>query len=120
LVKIKYMEEHKSNLLGSLFETAGDYAETRINLFKLKAVDKSSEVVASFAAFIIIAIVVTSGTFILTVGLCLWLGSILGHIWYGFFIVGCFYMLIAVLLFVFKNRWLKGPVNDVIVKKIFN
>ncbi len=112
--------EKQPNALGSLFESAGDYLETRVDLLKLKTVDKSSDVISTVVSSMVITLVITFGIFILNIGISIWLGAVLGQIWYGFFIVGGFYLLLAALLFIFKDKWLKGPVNDIIVKKILN
>lgn len=112
--------EDQPNAIGSLFETAGDYLETRVDLLKLKTVDKSSDVISSVVSNIVIMLIISFGVFILNIGISIWLGTVLGEIWYGFFIVGGFYVLLAVILFIFRNKWLKGPVNDLIVKKMLN
>jgi phosphoglycerol transferase MdoB-like AlkP superfamily enzyme len=112
--------ENQPNAIGSLFETAGDYLETRVDLLKLKAVDKSSDIASSIVSRIVICLIITFGIFILNIGLSIWLGTVLGEVWYGFFAVGGFYILLAVVLVIFRNKWLKGPLNDLIVKKLLN
>lgn len=113
------MENHP-NAIGSLFETAGDYLETRVDLLKLKAVDKSSDIVSSIVSRLVIVVIFTFGFFILNIGLSILLGAAMGKIWYGFFAVGVFYLLLAVLLIIFKGKWIKDPVNDLMVKKMLN
>lgn len=112
--------ENQPNTISSLFETAGDYIETRIDLFKLKAVDKSSDIVASVVAGLVVTLFIVFGFIIINIGLCIWLGSLLGQAWYGYFAVGGFYLLIAVLIVLFKNKWIKQPVSDIVIKKILN
>lgn len=117
--KINYME-NQPNAIGSLFENAGNYLETRVDLFKLKAIDKSSDIVSSIVSKVVICLITVFGFFIVNIGLSFWLGTLLGQTWYGFFSVGGFYLLLAALLFIFKGRWIKDPVNDLIVKKMLN
>ena len=112
--------ENKPNVIGSLFESAGDYLETRIDLLKLKTVDKSSDVISSLVSNFAILLIITFAIFILNIGLSFWLGSLLGETWYGFFAVGGFYAVLAIVLIIFKKKWLKGPLTDVIVKKMLN
>jgi len=112
--------ENEPNAIGSLFETAGDYLETRIDLLKLKTVDKSSDVISSLVSNFAILLIITFAIFILNIGLSFWLGSLLGETWYGFFAVGGFYAVLAIVLIIFKKKWLKGPLNDVIVNKMLN
>ena len=113
------MENHP-NAIGSLFETAGDYLETRVDLLKLKAVDKSSDIVSSIVSRLVIVVIFTFGFFILNIGLSIWIGTATGEVWYGFIIVAGFYILLGVLLIIFKGKWLKDPVNNILVKKMLN
>jgi hypothetical protein len=112
--------ENQPNSIVALFETAGDYVENRINLFKLKTVDKSADIIASLSAWLIIALFIIFGFVIINLGLCIWLGSVLGASWYGFFVMGGFYLLLGVLILAFKNKWIKEPVGDLIIKKLLN
>jgi hypothetical protein len=112
--------ENQPNSIGALFETAGDYVEARIDLFKLKTVDKSADIIGSLVAALIIALFVIFGFIVINLGLCLWLGWIMGATWYGFFVVGGFYCLLGALLLAFKNKWIKEPIGDLIIKKILN
>ena len=50
--------EDKATLIESLFEKAEEYAKTNFDLFKLKAIDKSADVVSSIVAKLAIIIVV--------------------------------------------------------------
>ena len=87
----------------SLFEKAGDYVETRLDLFKLRAVDKSSDIISSLITTIIIALVSSIVFLILNIGIALWLGSLLGKIYYGFFIVAGFYAIIGLIIYSVKS-----------------
>ena len=112
--------DSKPNAIGSLFESAGNYLETRIDLLKLKAVSKSSEIVSSIVSGVVVFILIIFAFVILNIGLCIWLGAVLGETWYGFFTVGGFYLLLAVLLIIFKGKWIKAPVTDLLIKKMLN
>ena len=112
--------ENQPNAIGSLFESAGNYLETRVSLLKLKAIDKSSDIVSSIVSMLVILIILTFGFIILNIGLSVWLGAVMGKMWYGFFAVGGFYLMLAIILIIFKGKWLKTPVNDLVIKKMLN
>ena len=112
--------ENQPNSIKSLFENAGNYLKTSVDLFKLKAIDRSSDIVSSIISMVVICFITIFGFFIVNIGLAFWLGSLLGETWYGFFSLGAFYLLLATLLFIFKAKWIKDPVNDLIVKKMLN
>src|SRR5450432_4216524 len=90
---------------------AGDLAETKVELFKLKAAGKISETVSSL--FTVIAIVVLTGAAvtILSFGLAFWIGAEMGNTSYGFFIVGGFYAFIGLIVFLFRKKWIKTPLS---------
>ena len=111
--------EQKSSNLESLIEKAGDYAETRMDLFKMQFVSKSSEVVSSFATKFVIILIAFLFLSILNIGVSLWLGELTGKSYYGFFIVGGFYVFIGLILYAFRNKWLKEPLANSIIKKAF-
>lgn len=112
--------ENKPNAIGSLFENAGAYLETRLDLLKLQAVSKSTDVISSIASRIVIVILMFFGISILNIGISIWIGALVGELWWGFLIVGGFYLLLAVLFIVFKGKWIKGPLNDMLIKKMLN
>ena len=63
--------ENQPNAIGSLFENAGNYLETRVDLFKLKAIDKSSDIVSSIVSKVVICLITVFGFFIVNIGLFL-------------------------------------------------
>lgn len=102
--------------IGSLLENIQDYIETRIELLKLKAIGKVSDVVSSLVSVLLISIVLIFAVSILNIGLSIWIGHLLGGTAYGFFVVGGFYLLVAIFLIAFKSKWLKAPLADMIIK----
>jgi len=112
--------ENKANSFEALFERAGDYFETRIQLFKLKSVDKSSDAVSSFASGLAVILFISVSVIILSIGLALWIGELTGKSYYGFFIVGGFYLVSGFLVYLFRKQLLKNPVADSFINKVLN
>lgn len=104
--------------IATLFERAEDYTKTSIELFKLNAVDKSAEIVSSLFSLLVVILTVVLSIIIISIGGALWLGKLLGDSFYGFFIIGAFYLLGAILLHVFREQWLKYPVSNSIIKQM--
>jgi len=42
----------------------------------------------------------------------------MGNISYGFFMVGGFYAIVGLLMYVFRKQWIKSPVSNLIIDKI--
>lgn len=104
--------------IATLFERAEDYGKTTLNLLKLNAIDKSADVVSSLFSRLAVIMTVVFSVIIVSVGLSLWIGKLLGDTFYGFFIIGGFYALLAILLQVFRHQWLKYPVSNSIIKQM--
>jgi hypothetical protein len=109
------MEEEKSHV-EVLMEKTGDYARKKVELYKLKIVDKSADVVSTIAADITIISILILFVLIINIGLALWLGELLGKNYYGFFCVAGFYALSGVIFYTFRDKLIKHPVRNSIIK----
>ncbi len=113
-------QDTNTSSIESLFKKTGDYVETRIDLMKLQAVNKTSEVTSSLVSNIIIVMLGMMTIMLLNIGIAFYVGEVLGGVHYGFFIVAGFYLLLATLIFVFRKEWLKTPVQDKMIRKMLN
>lgn len=104
--------------IATLFERAEDYGKTTLNLLKLNAIDKSADVVSSLVSRLAVIMTVVFSVLIISIGLSLWVGKLLGDDYYGFFAVGSFYALLAIIIQVFQNQWIKYPVSNSIIKQM--
>lgn len=98
-----------------LFDKAETYAKTSLELLKLKTVSKSADALSSLTSHMAIGVLVVFFGFFLNVGLSLWIGKELGESYYGFLIVGGFYFLITLLLFMNRRAWLRIPIGQLIL-----
>jgi len=112
------MEDIK-NSLDSLLDSAEEYGKTSIELFKLKALDKTSDVVSSIVSRAIAIFILFMFFLIITIGIAIWLGEIIGKYSYGFFIVAAFYGITGIILFFFMHKRIKILINTSIIKQIF-
>ena len=112
--------EYKANSFEALFERAGDYFETRIELLKLKSADKTSDAVSSFASGLAVFFVFSFSVIILSIGLALWIGDAIGTSYYGFFIVGGAYFIIGLIVYLFRKQLIKRAVANSFIDKVLN
>ena len=110
--------ENNASTIEMLFDKAEKYTRTTVELAKLNAVDKTADVMSSVLSRITVSIVFAMFLFLINIGLSLWIGELIGKVYYGFFIISSFYLLIAVILFQFKEKWLKMPISNFIVVKM--
>lgn len=113
------MENH-ATLIGKLFEKAERYTMSSVELYKLKVIDKSADVISSLTARLAIILFITLFFLILNIGIALWIGELLGRTYYGFFIVAGFYALAGIVLYFFRNRWIKTPLRNSIITQALN
>jgi len=114
------MENEPINNVESLFERAGDYLETRLDLWKLKATQKSSDIISSIASGFILILIAATFIMIVNIGIALLLGELMGKSYYGFFVLAAFYLIAGLIFKASKNKWVKDPVTNAIIKKVYN
>lgn len=98
--------------------TAGELAETKIELAKLRATGKISSALSSIIAMVMVIVFGAGAVTILSFGLAYLIGSALGNISYGFFIVGAVYVLAGWLVYVNRKKWIQQPLKDLLIDKI--
>jgi uncharacterized membrane protein len=108
------------NHISALFEKTETHVKTTVELFKLKMLEKSADVISSLAANLVIAFFTLLVLIFFHIGAALWIGACLGHAYLGFFIVSGFYVLITTILFIFRKRWMKNPIKELVIDKFLN
>lgn len=101
-----------------LFEKAQDYSKTSIELLKLNVISKSADVLSSITSLIAIGVVVALFTLFINIGLGLYIGKLLGDYYLGFFAVSGFYFLLAVVIYLMKEKYIKQKITDLIISKL--
>ena len=112
--------ENQSTPVESLIDRVKNYVETRIDLLRLKAIDKSSSFLSFFISLIVVILISFISVILLSVGIALLLGDLLGKLYYGFFIVAGFYLITGLVLYSLKEKWLKAPIADSMIKKLMD
>lgn len=102
----------------TLISKAGELAETKAEIFKLKAAGKISETLSALIALVAIVLCIATALLILSAGAAIWIGNALGTTSYGFFIMGGFYLFAGLLVWLFRKSWIKGPISNLIIHKL--
>ncbi len=111
------MENQTTDTIEALFEKTNDYLETRFDLYKLKVVDKSSDIISSLASRLIVLLVFLLFIIIINIGIALLLGELLGKVYYGFFVLAGFYLIIGLIFYTNRKKWFKDPFADKLIRK---
>jgi hypothetical protein len=109
--------EDNAKMIETLFEKATDYGKTSFELAKLKAIDKTSDIVSSVIPHSAVIVLITLFMLFLNLGIAFWLGEIIGQMFFGFFIVAGFYILAGLVLHFFMHDWLKSKIYNYFIKQ---
>lgn len=110
--------EDNSKLLETLLERATDYGKSSFELLKLKALDKTTDVISSVIPYSVVLVLIASFMLFLNLGLALWLGDILGKMFYGFFVVAGFYAVTGIIIHFFMHKWFKKLLSDYYIRRL--
>jgi membrane protein insertase Oxa1/YidC/SpoIIIJ len=112
--------ETKPTSVEELFYKLKDYADTRLDLFKLKSINKVSGFLSMLIVSVILLVLLSLVLVCITIGLALLIGLWLGSTYWGFFIMGILYIIIGLVLYSSRNRLLKTPVANKMVKELID
>ncbi|VXC06642.1 conserved hypothetical protein [Flavobacterium sp. 9AF] len=101
-----------------LFERAQDYTKSSIELIKLNAIDKTADITASLTFRLTFGLIVAMFSLFVNIGISLYLGKLVGEMYLGFMLVSAFYLLLAVLLFIFRKNLIKTPITNLVIRKL--
>lgn len=110
--------EIKENLIEPLLERVEQYGKTSFELLKLKSIDKTADVSSILISRLLFTIVLSIFALTLNIAIALWLGDMLGKIYYGFLIVALFYGFIAIILYLVHPA-IKTYINNLLLTQIF-
>ncbi len=110
--------ENQTGTVESLIDRLRNYGETRLELIKLKAINKSSGFVSVLVTYLVLVIILICCFLFINIGIALLLGELLGKSYYGFFIVAALYGVTGVILYKLKDKWIKTPVINMMLKEL--
>jgi hypothetical protein len=107
-----------SDLLLKFFEQLKVYVNLRIEYFKLHVAEYLIRFFSSFALYIILFWILFFATFFASFAFAYWYGEKTGHWSTGFLIVTGFYILAAVLVYVFRRILIIRPFTRLILEQM--
>lgn len=112
--------ENKTTSIEELFYKLKEYGDTRLDLFKLKSINKASGFFSSVIMGLILVVILLLVLTFISVGAALLIGSLLGNACYGFFIVALIYLIIGLILFSGREKILKAPISNKLIKQLMD
>ncbi len=112
--------ESKPTNLEELFEKLKEYADVRLNLFKLKSINKAAGFMSSVITTVILIILFSCVLLCLTVGLAFLIGGWIGEVYWGFFIVGAVYLIAGLIIYSMRDKLIKTKVSNKLIKELLD
>lgn len=110
--------ENNIKLMESMAENAVNLGKNSLELLKLKALEKTTDLASSLFPHSIVVIIVIIASLFINLGLAIWLSYVLGIAWLGFFVVGGFYVIIGIVIHFFIHKWMKERIGNFIIKQL--
>ena len=110
--------QDQAKMIETLLEDATEYGKTSLEIVKLKAVDKSSEVISSIVFQTILYVLVISFIVFVNLGLAIWIGKLLAQLYMGFFVMAAFYLVAGLIYYFFFQEKIKKQVSEYIIKQM--
>ena len=112
--------EEQGFSMESLYEKAKAYTDTTLELAKLKAVDKSSDLISTLVPRLTVIMMLLIVIFCMNIALALWLGTLTGQAYFGFLLVAGFYSLLALFMHFFLHTRIKKRIADAFIANLLS
>jgi hypothetical protein len=112
------MEHRNIQNSETLFDKVENYVKSSVDLFKLQLIDKSSDLISSLVAKVAIVLIVSMFLFFINIGIAIWIGEILNSLSLGFIIISGFYLITSILIYFYRNVFIKKPITNMIIKHL--
>lgn len=109
----------EENFFGESKQKVEEYVKDRLLLLKLEAVEKISRLAGSLFAGLLIALFSFFLLMFLSIMLGYFLGELLNHMFWGFGIVAGLYLLLLVVVIVFKKHLFERPIINIVIDIFF-
>lgn len=106
-----------ASLIESLFNQTKEYVDDRLELFKLKAIDKASSIASAIVAGTALFIIFFIFFIVLNIGIALLIGDLVGKSYAGFLIWAAVYLIVGLVLLFNKRKIVKAPITALIIRK---
>ena len=114
------MTKEIETIIDPLIEKAEDFGKTSLELFKLRAIDKSSDIVSTLIPVMVVMVFAIIFLLFVNLGIAFWLGEIWGSVYLGFFAVAAFYIVFGLVIHFFLHKTIKERIRNVVIKLLLN
>ncbi len=111
--------ENEKTKVDDLIDHVEEYFQTRQELSKMIAAEKSSTILSAVVANLVILSIFLLVFVFASIALAYGISQYFGQAFAGFLAVAILYLIIGVLLYMKQDKWLKTPVANAVIKNFF-
>jgi hypothetical protein len=104
--------------ISRLYDQTEQFVKTSVELYKLRAVKTGAGVFSSVATGVVLGVVFLMAIMFASGGLAFYLGKLLGAWHHGFFAVCGLYLIVGIIVYIFRNKFIRRGLSDYFVKEI--
>jgi Putative Actinobacterial Holin-X, holin superfamily III len=97
-----------------------EYAELKVDAAKLQIAEKTSAVMANFAAGLVVLVVFLHFFIFGSIALSFGIADYVGKTWLGFLIVALLYLLLGIFVWVARVKIIRLPIMNGLLTQLFN
>jgi len=114
------MQENKDKSIEDLVDDAKGFLEARVEYTRLYLVEKVSKVFADLVTSTVVIVCFILAFLFGSVTLALYLSDLLGSYAGGFGCVSLFYILLALVVYLTKNKYIEKAIINVAIRRYFD
>lgn len=93
----------------SLSENIKEYIRLKLDLYKLLVVEAAAQLISSLIITLVVLLLAVFFLFFLALAFVYWYGEVAGHMYVGALIVTGFYLVISVIVYIFRDKIFVNP-----------
>jgi hypothetical protein len=109
---------HPIDTAETLIQESKDYLETKMEWARLTAVKKSSDAISNLVYVMVRTIITGLAIAFFSIAMSIVIGRQLNDYAFGFLIVGGFYLIVILIVFIQRKKWIKIPITNLIIHKL--
>ena len=112
--------QEEINSVEKLTENLKGYVNTRYEIITLQVTQQTANIGSKSVAIILIGLFIGMFLLFVNVALAFYISSLLQNNYAGFFIVAGFYLVLALIILLFRKKLIIIPIRNVIIKQFLN
>jgi len=111
-------KDGKTLNISAIFDKISDLGKARLELARLKGINVTSDIASSSFATIVFLALCCFTFLLLNAGVAIYIGSVMGGVSYGFFVLSGFYSVIAIIYQLVFSKMIRKVIRNFLIKQL--